>query len=212
MSTEGILLIVVALIPLVGNLAALVLRRYGKNSAADWVVRMTPLAVVAASSKSREEAIARLTEEVMKLTGPDSIPAQVVARDVLTKSVPPPPSAAGVLPLGLLVLALYSSGCTPVTSGGSGSVDASKIDVPEVVGGACSIAELVAGVFGKGSDQVKVVCKVLQGGTGALANMSTGPSGVEARPPSYATVEFVMPRDQAEKFVARNGGAVAEGK
>lgn len=204
MTTTSILLLVVALIPLAGNLLALVLRRYGKNSAADWVVRMTPLAVVAASSKSREEAIARLTEEVMKLTGPESIPAQVVARDVLTKSVPPPPTAASLLPLVCVALALHASGCTPQQAKDAQTAASVALEhAPEVIGGACEIAELLGG--GK---TARVICKVLQsGGDGVMHDMSSGPGSVEARPPKYASFSIIMTREEAEAFVAKNGGA-----
>jgi hypothetical protein len=45
-----------------------------------------------------------------------------------------------------------------------------------------------------------------------MHDMSTGPGSVEARPASYATVQMVMPRAEAEALIAKNGGAAAEGK
>ncbi len=95
MTTLQYLALFVAVAPLVGNLAALFLRSRGYHSAADWVVRMTPLAIVAASSKSREEAIRRVVEAVASLPiEADTIVAKVAAADVVGESMPPPSSAA----------------------------------------------------------------------------------------------------------------------
>lgn len=100
MSTEQIkdyLLLIVAILPLVGNLLALVLRRAGKHSAADWVVRMTPLAVVAASSKTREEAIQVVIREAAKLSPRlSNQDLKAHAEVVAGESEPPPSSAAHV--------------------------------------------------------------------------------------------------------------------
>lgn len=89
------LLLVVAILPLVGNLLALILRRAGKHSAADWVVRMTPLAVVAASSRTREEAIQVVIREAANLSHRHSnLNLKAHAEVVAGESEPPPSSSA----------------------------------------------------------------------------------------------------------------------
>lgn len=91
-------LLVVALLPLAGNLLALALRRAGKNSAADWVVRMTPLAVVAASSKTREEAIQVVIREAELLTKRPSN-QRLRAHVEIVADEPPPSSSAHLAPM-----------------------------------------------------------------------------------------------------------------
>lgn len=101
-------LLAVALIPLAGNLLALILRRLGKHNAADWVVRMTPIAVVAASSKTREDAIKVVIREAASMSMRSSHQhLKAVAEDLgnepspssAAKSTPPPPYATPGKPM-----------------------------------------------------------------------------------------------------------------
>lgn len=84
-----------AVAPLVCNLLVVVFRVAGWNVLADWLVRLGPLVVVAASSKPREEKIQILLSEAGKLSpriSNDQLKA--VAADL--GSEPPPSSAAHV--------------------------------------------------------------------------------------------------------------------
>lgn len=188
MSTTSILLLVVALIPLVGNVTAFFLRRAGKATAADWVVRMTPLALVAASSKTREEAITRLTEEVMRLTGPESVPAKVAATTVLVKSVPPPSSAAGVLPILLLaLLATQHTACAELKQAG-------KVAAPMLGSVLCSLISTDA-------KNARMAChEAVDIGSGALENLGTNGGSTFERAPKSIDYVSEVPIDDVAAF------------
>jgi hypothetical protein len=192
MNLEQSLLLVAALIPLLANIAVLVLRRMGYATAADWIVRMAPLMVVAASSKSREEAIARLTEEVMKLTGPESLPAKSIAVDVVSKSVPPPASA-GMLPLALVALLASQTSCTPEQAKTAASI-------------ATRIADAACSMLSKDSKEARFACDVIDETSPVVGNLSTAET-TDFHRRTVAHVEVVVPLEQADAFAAANGGA-----
>lgn len=82
-----------AIAPLVCNLLAVVFRAAGWHVLADWVVRLGPLMVVAASSKPREEKIQLMLRETSRLSDRYSNQdLKAVAEDL--GSEPPPSSAA----------------------------------------------------------------------------------------------------------------------
>lgn len=62
MTTTEVLLLITAIIPIAGNLLALILRRYGHHAAAEKVDQLTPIAARLGTSKSREDAIASAVE------------------------------------------------------------------------------------------------------------------------------------------------------
>lgn len=209
MTNWQIVILCLAVSVLVSSILVVVFRRKGWNDAANMAARFEQLAAAAMSGKDSGEALKIVLDEILN-PATETVPSQRATEAALklAASIPPPPrlptktgALAGVLPLGLLAIAvLQSSGCTQQQAQSAAGVALAK--APEIVGGACAIAEALGG-----GDTVKVICKVLQGGgDGVIHDMSTGPS-VETRPATYATVEFVMPRAEAEALVAKNGGA-----
>ena len=96
MSTAEILLLVGAIVPILGNLVALALRRSGRHRAADLVDLATPAAARLGASKSREEAIANAVDLLAVAAselGPEhpvSQAAEGIRKELRPASVPPP--------------------------------------------------------------------------------------------------------------------------
>lgn len=110
-------------VPIVGNLAALVLRAMGYHRAADIVDQVTPVSLrlgKAAANKDREQAIGAALDALAIAStelGPDH-PVSKVEGEIRKHLRPskPPPAAPPPLPLLLLVFAV---GCVPLLGCGS---------------------------------------------------------------------------------------------
>lgn len=67
-----VLSISVTAIPVVGNVAIMIAKRRGWKDAEDFLTRWVPIAVAATKSKTREEAIAIVVDEILS---PYTLPA-----------------------------------------------------------------------------------------------------------------------------------------
>ena len=75
MSLSDVLVLAMLVVPLVANIVIAVLRHYGKNAAADWVMLKAPLVSdVLKSNHPKERAIEVLADEVKKLIADPSVP------------------------------------------------------------------------------------------------------------------------------------------
>lgn len=195
MSVAEILVLVAAIIPFAGNIIALVLRRYGHHVAADWVVRMTPIAVVAASSRTREEAIRRVVEEVSRLDAPASEGAREAARELIV--TPPPPSAAKLPPLPIL---LFVTGCTPLLcvactpQQAQTAVEVTTV-ATDIAGAVCDELETP-----DSSPIVRMLCRAADVAGEVIGRTSTEDGGVQV--PEVQRVE--VPREDLADFCRRN--------
>ncbi len=206
MSTQEIILLVVALIPVVGNLLALVFRRLGWFGAADWTVKLTPLALVAASSKTREEAIRRTLEEVMKLGDEGTMRAKLAALEVATEEKPP--SASRLPPMPIFALALLCS-CVPILGCGASraevrdGVQTYGVPAAQISGAVC---DRIAAATGE--EWVDFACTIVKGAASVLGNLDSG-GGVTIDKPDGPPVKITVRvrAEDADAFEAQHKGA-----
>ena len=75
MSLSDALVLAMLVVPLLANIAIAVLRHYGKDAAADWVMVKAPLVLdILAANKPKERAIEVLASEAKKLVADPSMP------------------------------------------------------------------------------------------------------------------------------------------
>jgi hypothetical protein len=115
----------------------------------------------------------------------------------LANGAQPPPSAAGVLPLGLLALAvLHSSGCTPQQA----QTAANVAKVAAKIGGA------VCNMVDKNDKMARFACSIVDEGSSVIGNMSTT-EAVDFHRRTAAHFEVEVPIEQADAFARENGGS-----
>lgn len=127
-----------------------------------------------------------------KLTSP---PAPTAPKDSSApSSAAPPPTGDMRVALAwaacLATLALLCSGCSAFTPAQNATLAA---EVPKIAGAGCQVAQSFTD-----SGLVKFLCRIVEGG--GLANMSTGPAGLDARPQRAVEIEVLVPKDQADAF------------
>jgi hypothetical protein len=107
----------------------------------------------------------------------------------------PPPSAVGVLPLGLLAMVFLASqtSCTPEQAKTAASI------ATRIAGAACSLVS-------KDSKEARFACDVIDEASPVIGNLSTAETSDFHRR-TVAHVEVVVPVEQADAFAAANGAA-----
>ncbi len=192
-----ILAIVVVVITVLGNALIVYCRAKGWPRAADFVARMTPFAVAAASSKTREEAIDVLVNAVLELPHtPEAKPVKEAAFAVAVESTPKPPTAAP-LPMLLLGIFAWTMLTFPVACDLPPAQSAAAVQTAIDVSGAfCKSGPDAIG--GKAGGVVKMICRFVGD---AISNDGTGPAGVGTESPTF---DVDVPADQLADFCARN--------
>lgn len=203
------LTILVSVIPIAGNVAIKVCHSKaaaGGSNAPTWatreafLIRWVPIAVAASRSKTREEAIAVVVDEILNpetATAPSMRATQAALRVLPTVPVPdglapPKPPVPPVAPL--LCLALLC-GCTAAQL-----KEAGKALAPVLAGAVCDLAE-------KDDRQARFKCHTLvDEGSAALGKMSSDQRAEFRRAHPSAEFEVTVPIDQADDFAAKNGG------
>lgn len=201
-----VLSFVVAAIPVIGNAMIKLSQRKGWKGAEDFFTRWTPIAIAASKSKTREEAIAILVEEILS---PDTPPATLRATQAALKVLPtvtaelstlepagavvvttskrPPP----MLPLG--VLCLFLSGCS-----------AQDLQAAKSAGSiAVTIANTLCSVIGPSTKGTRFACKVVDAGSSVLGNMSSDERETFVRRAPGASFEVDVPAEQVDDFAKK---------
>lgn len=104
--------------------------------------------------------------------------------------VPPLPPMGPLAVFAIVALVAPTAGCSSLTPAQTATL---ATEVPKIAGAGCQVAQSFTD-----SGLVKFLCRIVEGG--GLANMSTGPAGLDARPQPAVEIEVLVPKDQADAF------------
>jgi len=215
-----VLTVIVVGVTILGNILIGLCRSQGWNTAADWIARMTPIAVAAASSKTREQAIKVIVDEVF-VQG--ALVSQRIARAVNvvvsegkppTAATPPkdPPNGAGpTIPSGppdemdVRDDELSSVRRAPVLLACigmfylSGCTPQQLQAAKDISGVAAKIGKEVCAIVDGQSDEewVAFACRVVEKGADVLSNMSTEEYLDASRSTGGVEIKMVRAEDAA---------------
>lgn len=193
MTIEQYIVLVVTIVPILGNLSSLAFRLFGWHGAAEKLDQMTPIALKLGETFTKVKRSDEVLGVLEKVAKGETTPAD--GARILTGAPPASGSEPSVKlppmpPLGVMLFALALAGCnlTPAQTAALGKY------VPPIAGATCHLVAELAD-----NDMLRYACtKAAEGG---LVPQSTG--GVETVPLDREKV-FEVPREHRAEFEAAN--------